>query len=380
MTDGAGGAAGMARICMLNYYAWGVLADLDGEGVHIGGEEVQHALLSRHLARRGFQVTSLVGDFGQRALERIDGVDVRKTFAPRAGVPGLRFFAPRLISTWAALARVDADIYYTSCAGPMAGILARFCLRHRRRFVFRVASDADCAPATLMLGNARDRLLYRYGLRRAHAVLVQTGAQAELLLRHYGVRSQPAGMFSDLPARVAGFDERGSDLLWLANLRAMKRPEWFIDIARQVPRLRCAMAGAAHPAEPALYERVAGAAALLPNLRFHGQVRFGATGALFADARIFINTSAFEGFPNTYLQAWANGAPVIATFDPDGIIARHGLGVVVDSPAAAGARARAMLGAPAEWAACSARCRAYAGARLAPDTVAQPYVSAMVPA
>ena len=42
------------RICMLNYYAWGVFADLDGLGVHIGGEEVQHALLSRHLVGRGF--------------------------------------------------------------------------------------------------------------------------------------------------------------------------------------------------------------------------------------------------------------------------------------------------------------------------------------
>jgi glycosyltransferase involved in cell wall biosynthesis len=123
---------------------------------------------------------------------------------------------------------------------------------------------------------------------------------------------------------------------------------------------------------------VAEAAAALPNLQFHGQVRFGATGALFANARLFVNTSAFEGFPNTYLQAWANGVPVIATFDPDGVIAGHGLGMVVDSAGAAGARARALLAAPAEWAACSARCRRYASARLAPERVARPYLDALV--
>ena len=93
-----------AHICMLNYYAWGVFADLDGQGVHLGGEEVQHALLSRHLARRGYAVTSLVGDFGQNALEHIDGVQVRKTFALDEGLPGLRFFSPRLARTWRALA------------------------------------------------------------------------------------------------------------------------------------------------------------------------------------------------------------------------------------------------------------------------------------
>jgi glycosyltransferase involved in cell wall biosynthesis len=367
-----------ARVCMLNYYAWNVFADRHGRGVHIGGEEVQHALLSRHLARLGFEVTSLVGDFGQNALEQVDGVAVRKTYALADGVPGLRFFRPRLAATWAALAQADSDVYYTSCAGAMAGVLAGFCRRHARRFVFRVASDADCAPATLMLASLRDRLLYAYGLRRADVVLAQTRRQQALLAQHYGVQARLAGMFSELPASVPGFDERGADLLWLANLRAMKRPDWFVDIARQVPRLRCHIAGAAHPDEPALYRRVADAAAALPNLHFHGQVRFGATGALFANARLFVNTSAFEGFPNTYLQAWAHGVPVIATFDPDGLIAEHGLGMVVDSAGAAGAGARALLGAPAEWAACSARCRRFASARLAPERVAEPYLDALV--
>ncbi len=377
----------LPSVCMLNYYAWGVIAD-GGERtaavrparVHIGGEEVQHALMSRYLARSGHAVTSLVGDFGQRPLEEIEGVKVRKTFALGDGIPGLRFFTPRVSSTWRALRTADADVYYVSCAGPMVGVIAAFCRRHGRRFVFRVASDADCAPHTLMLGKARDRILYRYGLLRADAVLAQTERQAALLQQHYGVRASVAGMFADVPDCVRPLTERGIDLLWLANMRSMKRPEWFPGMARAAPELRCAMAGGAHPDELALYERVSAAAAELPNLHFHGQVRFGATRALFADARIFVNTSSFEGFPNTYLQAWANGVPVVATFDPDGIIAAQGLGECVADAAQALAAARALLADPARWFASSARCRAYALARLAPETVAAPYLAALMPA
>jgi glycosyltransferase involved in cell wall biosynthesis len=331
---------------MLNY-AWGVLAGQSGEGVHIGGEEVQHALMSRYLARQGFAVSSLVGDFGQRAVESIDGVTVRKTFALRAGLPGLRFFTPRMSRTWAALRAADADVCYASCAGAVAGIAAAWCGRHRRRFVFRVASDADCAPHTLMLGNARDRALYRYGLRRADAVLVQTRHQATLLLRHYGVKARVAGMFADLPAGALPMAERATDLLWVANLRSMKRPLWFVDVARHARELRCVMAGGAHPDEPALYRGVARAAAAVPNLRFLGQVRFDSVGALFAQARVLVNTSSFEGFPNTFWQAWAHGVPVISTVDPDGVIVAHGLGVVLHDAAgvvgAAGARRGAMV-------------------------------------
>ena len=379
-TNAAKGTPARPSICMLNYNAWGVLAGLEGERVHIGGEEVQHVLMSRYLAGKGYQVSSLVGDFGQRAVEDIDGVTVRKTFALRAGVPGLRFFTPRMSLTWAALRAADADVVYASCAGAMAGVVAAYCRRHRRRFVFRVASDADCAPATVMLGNARDRALYRYGLRRADAVLAQTRRQSALLLRHYGVRASVAGMFADVPVSVLPFAGRSTDLLWLANMRSMKRPEWFVEIARHACELRCVMAGGAHPDEPALNRCVAGAAAGVPNLRFHGQVRFGATGALFAAARVFVNTSSFEGFPNTYWQAWANGVPVIATFDPDGVIAQHGLGVVLGDAAPAVGAARALLGSPQLWAACSARCRAYALAHCASDVVAAPYLAAMVSA
>jgi len=364
---------------MLNYYAWGVMADLEGKTVHIGGEEVQHMLLSRYLAKAGYQVISLVGDFGQRPLEHIEGVGVRKTFSLAAGLPGLRFFTPRVTSTWKALKAANADVYYASCAGAMVGIMAEFCRQHGRRFVFRVASDADCAPDTLMLNNARDRMLYHYGLRRAHCILVQTEHQANLLSRHYGLRSSVAGMFADLPDTVAGLDERGTDLLWLANMRSMKRPECFLEVVRQAPRLRCVMAGGPHPDELALYQRVKAGSTALPNLRFHGQVKFGITRALFSDARIFINTSLFEGFPNTYLQAWANGVPVIATFDPDGMIAARGLGLAVSDAAAAAAGARALLADPTAWAACSARCRAFALTRLAPEHVSAPYLAAMVP-
>ena len=109
----------------------------------IGGESVQQTLLARALARRGLDVSTVVLDYGQIDGAQWDGIRVFNAYRPGAGLPVLRFIHPRWTGLWSALARADADIYYTSCAGMQVGLLAMFCRRFHRRFVFRTASDSD---------------------------------------------------------------------------------------------------------------------------------------------------------------------------------------------------------------------------------------------
>ena len=55
---------------------------------------------------------------------------------------------------------------------------------------------------------------------------------------------------------------------------------------------------------------------------------FSETNEFFSQVKLVICTSIYEGFPNTFLQAWANNVPVITTFDPSGLVKSNGLGEV----------------------------------------------------
>ena len=339
----------------------------------IGGESVQQTLLARALVRRGHEVSMVSADCGQQDAMVRDGICVYKAYRPAAGVPLLRFVHPRWSGLWSALARADAQVYYTSCAGMHVGLLSLFCARHHRRFIFRCASDTDCDPARLLIRYARDRGLYRYGLRRADAILVQSVAQAQSLRRHFGRAGRVAGMLAE-PAPPAA--RRDIDVLWVGNIRRVKRPERVLELAARLPGAVVHMVGGPVADEQPLYERIRGEAARYPNLVFHGHLSYWEANAMYGRARLLANTSDAEGFPNAYVQSWTLGVPVVTFSDPDGVIDRHGLGEVVRSPLAMWEAIRRLLGDAGALAAAGGRCRAYIARAYSEERILAPYLAA----
>ena len=317
------------KICIVGLDAYGLLSG-DGDLRYIGGESVQHVLLARAWRDLGHEVSIIVFDDGQGARREVDGITVIAAHRRHAGLPGLRFFHPRASKLLAALMAADADVYYQSPAGAFTGIVAWFCRMTDRRFIFRVASDSDCDREHGRIRLWRDRRLYDYGLKRADLVAAQTEVQRKMLHDNHGLESSVVNMLVEPPHRTGLAVEKDIDVLWLSNLRALKRPEMVLELARQLPDVKFTLAGGPmpHPGGSTYYEDVKAAAARLPNVSMPGAVRYTDTGAWFDRARIFLNTSSVEGFPNTFLQAWIRAVPVVSFFDPDGLIRRLQLGSV----------------------------------------------------
>jgi glycosyltransferase involved in cell wall biosynthesis len=324
----------------------------------------------------------IVADHGQPDGAIWEGVQTFKAFSRRAGLPLLRFVHPRWTGLWAALSRADADVYYTSCAGGLVGQVALFCARRSKRFVFRAASDADCQPDALIgMGRAlwRDKWLYEHGLRRAASVLVQSVRQQELMRRNFVVESSIAGLMVQPGHSERSFAQRDIDALWVSNMRPVKRPDVLLELAGKLSQVSFHMVGGTVSGAERFFETVKTGAASRGNITFHGAVQYRDVSALYSRARVFVNTSDVEGFPNTYLQAWACGTPVVAFFDPDGVIAREGLGAAVRNLDEMSAAVRKLTSNESEWNAARARCIAFVERHYGEDVVLRPYLQSFSP-
>ena len=315
------------RIAFVAPLAWHAIS---GEMGYVGGAEMQQARLARVLAARGHDVWMIVADFGQAQRVTIDGVKVERSYAPYAGIPGLRFFHPRWSGIAAALDRVQPDIVYQRTAGALTGQCALWARARGRRFVFASAHDFDSLPRNPALGNARDRFLYRWGLRHADVVLAQSEAQADAFRRNHGITAPVVRNVIEVPA-VPRPEEGADRVLWLGTVKADKRPAWVLDAARALPAVHFTLAGGPPPPPMSGDEdlRVARLAADIPNVDLAGRVAPDEVPQLLAHAALFAHTSPAEGFPNTLLEAWAYGVPSVSVVDPDGAVSGAGTGLLV---------------------------------------------------
>jgi glycosyltransferase involved in cell wall biosynthesis len=316
------------KICIIGLDDYPQLAG-DEDIQFVGGESVQHVLLARAWRDLGMDVSIIVHDHGQGRVKMVDGIRAVAAFKREDGIPILRFAHPRLTGLIGAMREVDADVYYQSPSAAATGFTAWFCRRFGKRSVIRIASDLGCIPGQQLIRYWRDRRIYEYGLRHADIIVAQTEHQRTLLRDNYGLPSEVINMVADIPP--VSTVQQDIDVLWVANLRPVKRPEILFELAERLPHLKFVVAGGALPGSESYYETMMSHAARLPNLSVLGTVPYDKVGALFERARLFVNTSSMEGFPNTFLQAWARAVPVVSFFDPDSLTKRLNLGRAVDT-------------------------------------------------
>ena len=65
------------------------------------------------------------------------------------------------------------------------------------------------------------------------------------------------------------------------------------------------------------------------NVTVHGAASRDRVTVFYHNAACLCNTSDYEGFPNTFLEAWSWGLPVVSMFDPDSLLAGKNLGLAV---------------------------------------------------
>ncbi|MDG5467422.1 glycosyltransferase family 4 protein [Deltaproteobacteria bacterium IMCC39524] len=313
------------KVC---FFSFNLLTSLlrDSNTEVLGGAELQQLIIAKEMVVRGYKISFITLSPDSKCQWAYPQFNIVPTFRQKDGFPVLRFIYPRLFKVWLALVKVNADIYYIRGAGFYLAPLVVYAKLYNKKVVFCGANDTNFDPSKIKLPHYRDKIAYFWALKRCDFIIAQNNIQKKTALMRSGVnvRIIHNGYFRS--KSLSSFSE---GVLWVANFRKSKNPKLFLNLARSLPNCQFIMIGGRPEQED--FNVIAEEARQIPNLNFYGYLPIGKVEQFFLRAKLFVNTSSYEGFPNSFLQAWQKGLPVVSFVDPDSLISRNRLGISVKS-------------------------------------------------
>lgn len=282
-----------------------------------GGAEVDLYLLATELAKdKDFEVSCITADYNQPEIEHIENVKIIKS---------LNFKQNQITGAakiWKAMKKANARIYMLetlSLGVPLAGM---FCRLHKRALIYRTASTRECNGTYLRQHPLLGRLIFHF-LRTSNAVIVQNASDKNELLSNAKINSKVIPNGQRLPEHMTA---RKKSILWVGRSAHVKRPELFLELAKRldVPfTMICQKATGDNN-----YQNLVAKAKQIENLTFIEQVPFAEIDTFFRDAKVLVNTSDSEGFPNTFIQAAKHATPIVSlNVNPDNFLEKHNCGI-----------------------------------------------------
>lgn len=317
---------------------------------YTGGAEIQSWIYARELSLIGNDVYYISQSLnGKTGREIIEGVTVF-WIKPKKHFEFFLFKHYKKI-----LSDIKPDIIIQRMTNYISGKLGMFAKKHKLKYLW-ICTDNKIPEKLSITKNyflKRESTFRPYywikwtiflfytvivdfskniGIKNCTIAFSQNDYQKSLLKNNYNKDSELIYSCHFMPEINISINNRFRlrNILWTGNFGKHKRPELFLEIYRKlesVKDMNFIMIGEKTNKSSKIFLNDD----LTDNFQCLGRLPFDENLKYFDRATLFINTAVFsgEGFPNTYVQAWLRGVPVLSMeVDPDDIIKKNGLGII----------------------------------------------------
>ena len=297
-----------------------------------GGSELQSYYIAQYLDKNKYDVFFISFDQSIDFYSVIDGykiynINVNKTLKRFLNPYFLYFKKIKTI-----LKNEKPDIVYRRMGSSIPGLLCLLKKGMSFKLVWACAHINELNRLKLtkpkFLLNIIDDLFRIYGIIKSDKIIVQSYEQMKLLKYNFNRNSVLVRNFHPILPKYIKKDIKSIQIIWIANLKIWKQPDLFIKLAKHfqayenVTFIMIGRPGIKHTS----YE-INAKIKELKNISYIGEQSIEVVNKLLSESHIFINTSLYEGFPNTFIQAWIHKVPVLSLYvDPDNLIKNNKIG------------------------------------------------------
>ena len=321
------------RICFVAPDAYA--AAVNASGTHIGGAETQQFQFAQALHSKGYEVSFIVARPSSCSKEDDENLPawVEVAYSLRDKSSKIGFFRDTL-RMYQVIKKIHADIFIQRCSFHDAPRVWLFAKILGAKFIFWVGADFNVNRIWIKHNlSLLRRMAYEYVLSRADEIVVQTENQKMMLNLFYAIKASIIRNIVGIPHSQLR-NKRASctlKVVWGGRINPNKNPGKLLEIARKASEWSFIIAAIKDRNWTREYVEFIKNATHLDNVTIFESTPHKDYLKITNDADIVLNTSRFEGYPNTLLEAFAHGVPALTLgVNPVDVISKYELGWVCD--------------------------------------------------
>jgi len=298
-----------------------------------GGAAVQTLVWMQAFRDLGFEIIQAKFENDTRPiLTEFDWVKAIPIYHPTKNKKRLTWFTHRFPSIYRALKNCQCDYLYISLPRWDTFYIGLMCKVLKVKLIIRIASDILVDDRILLDQSTMAKYYISLAYLNSDFILTQNEYQYNSLKKRFR-NNKIYKLFNPIIIEKKYLKPKNKldgYVAWVANFRKVKNLALLYKIANKLHLHQFKIAGI--PLLPMDTETEENVKKLneLANVEFLGNIPKKEILPFFSKAKFLLNTSRYEGFSNTFLEAMLTGTPILSTnnVNPDGIIDKYELGYI----------------------------------------------------
>lgn len=233
------------------------------------------------------------------------------------------------------LKSVMPDVVYTRLGSSWIDIAAQYAQKYNKRHIHALASDKDVSRKVLSslfpFFTPIESFYVNRGLKHVNLALAQNAYQEKVFQKRF---RKPCVLVDQMtPLLDEALIKKNNDVvivLWIGNFKKVKRPELFVELAKKMNAYSHLVKMEMYGRLPADYNALLDEINKIPWLEYKGEVPTDVILTRLSQSHLLVNTSLYEGFSNTFVQAWMRKVPVISMgSNPNCVFDNYNVGLYV---------------------------------------------------
>jgi glycosyltransferase involved in cell wall biosynthesis len=305
----------MINIAFISTFAYNCF--FPGSAKQSGGHTRIYQISRKLATMPDYRVNCIVGDFGQPNIVYKDNVRLVKA-------PVDNPYA--LLKVLSILRNLKVDIYIDFIASPRLSLLYLLQRLYQKKYIFLTGSDSDVTKKYKKLENTIFYWFYYLGLKNADAVISQIPKHVEILRQLHRIPSYLVlSPYFEIKQSV---QKKKDYILWVGRAATYKNPDGYMALAERFPNEKFIMICNDSPFDKNCKGLIRNKLAKLKNVKYISYVPYPEISNYMERAKILVNTSTFEGFPNTFIEAASKHTPILSlNVDPNGMFSNYRGGI-----------------------------------------------------